>query len=300
VLQAGFIGAWGEWHSSTNDLLDFDDRQAVTDALLDALPSSRMIQIRYPYRASDLFPTPPDSGTAFGGSDASRVGQVNDCFVSTGSDGGTFTSDDDYDYMEDVTRWTVMGGETCSIGGLSDRNDGDNAAALLERFHWDYLNRDFYARIIDKWIDQGYYDEISRRLGYRYVLQTAVAEASSQPGGTLSVELEVENEGYGKLYNPRPIELVLRNTATGDAVALLANQDARRIMPGPGTTRTVQLTVALPSDLPSGSYDLHLALPDASSRIDDDPRYAVRFANQNTWNASTGENDLDLTVDIAN
>jgi hypothetical protein len=298
VLQAGFIGAWGEWHGSTHDLLDFDARRAVTDALLDALPPSRMIQIRYPYRASDLFPTPPDSGSAFDGSDASRIGQVNDCFVSTGSDGGTFTSDDDYAYMEDVTRWTVMGGETCQIGGLSSRNDGDNAAALLERFHWDYLNRDFYTPVIDKWIDQGYYDEISRRLGYRYVLRTAIAEASGQPGGTLSIELDVENEGYGKLYNPRPIELVLRHTATGEAVALLANEDARTVLPGPGQLRTVPLTVALPSDLPSGSYDLHLALPDASSRLADDPRYAVRLANETTWNASTGENDLDLTIDV--
>jgi len=300
VLQAGFIGAWGEWHSSTNDLLDLDDRTDITNALLDAMDASRMIQIRYPYRARDMFPNPPTASTAFDGSDASRVGQVNDCFVSTGSDGGTFVSDEDYTYMEDVTRYTVMGGETCSIGGLSDRNDGDNAAELLERFHWDYLNRDFYTAIIDKWIDQGYYDEISRRLGYRYVLRETISEAASQPGETLSLNVEVQNEGYGKLYNARPIELVLRPVGGGSSVTLRANDDARLVMPGPGETRVVPLTVRLPAGLATGSYELFLALPDAAATIADDPRYAVRLANEGVWNASTGENALNVAIDVNN
>ena len=298
VLQAGFIGAWGEWHNSTNDLTDFDARRAITTALLDAMDESRMIQIRYPYRARDLFPTPPTASTAFDGRDASRVGQVNDCFVSTGSDGGTFVSDADYTYMEDVTRYTVMGGETCQIAGLNDRNDGDNAAALLERFHWDYLNEDFYTPIIDKWRDQRYYDEISRRLGYRYVLRETVSEAVTQAGDTLSLNIEMQNEGYGKLYNPRPIDLVLRPADGGSSVTLRANDDARTVLPGPGETRVVSLTVRVPSTMPAGSYDVHLSLPDAATSIADDPRYAVRLANDGVWNASTGENALDIRIDV--
>jgi len=299
VLQAGFIGAWGEWHNSTNDLTDFDARQAITSALLDAMDESRMIQIRYPYRARDLFPTPPSASSAFDGSDASRVGQVNDCFVSTGSDGGTFTSDADYTYMEDVTRYTVMGGETCQIAGLNDRNDGANAADQLERFHWDYLNEDFYTPIIDKWKTQGYYDEIRRRLGYRYVLRETVAEAATQAGDTLSLNIEMQNEGYGKLYNPRPIDLVLRPVGGGSSVTLRANDDARTVLPGPGETRVVSLTVRVPSTVPAGSYDVHLSLPDAADRLADDPRYAVRLANDGVWNASTGENALDVRIDVA-
>jgi len=298
VLQAGFIGAWGEWHNSTNDLTDFDARQAITSALLDAMDESRMIQIRYPYRARDLFPTPPSASSAFDGSDASRVGQVNDCFVSTGSDGGTFTSDADYTYMEDVTRYTVMGGETCQIAGLNDRNDGANAADQLERFHWDYLNEDFYTPIIDKWKTQGYYDEIRRRLGYRYVLRETVAEAATQAGDTLSLNIEMQNEGYGKLYNPRPIDLVLRPVGGGSSVTLRANDDARTVLPGPGETRVVSLTVRVPSTVPAGSYDVHLSLPDAADRLADDPRYAVRLANDGVWNASTGENALDVRIDV--
>ena len=82
VMQAGFIGAWGEWHDSTNDLTTLTNRSKIANAILDALPSTRMIEIRTPCRANDIFPTPPDQSTAFDGSNASRVGQHNDCFLS--------------------------------------------------------------------------------------------------------------------------------------------------------------------------------------------------------------------------
>lgn len=297
VMQAGFIGAWGEWHSSTNDLLDLSDRRSVTNALLDALPSSRMIQIRYPYYARDQF-SAPSASSAFNGTDASRVGQVNDCFLSTSSDGGTFTSSADSTYMEAVSRYTVMGGETCAIAGLNSRNDGQNALVELERYHYDYLNHDFYEPIIDKWRDQGVFDEISRRLGYRYVLRETVSDATTRAGATFSLNVEVENEGFGKLYNPRPINLVFRPVGGGAPFTLRASDDARTVLPGPGETLEVPLTVRMPSNLPAGSYTVHLQMPDAASTLRNDPRYSVRFANQSIWNASTGENALNVTVDV--
>ena len=44
VLQAGFIGAWGEWHSSTNGLETDETRKAILDKLLDVLPVDRFVQ----------------------------------------------------------------------------------------------------------------------------------------------------------------------------------------------------------------------------------------------------------------
>ena len=128
VLQAGFIGAWGEWHSSTNGLLTLDNRSAIANALLGALPSSRMIQIRTPYHARDLFAL-PTATTAFGTSASARVGQVNDCFVTNSSDAGTFQSAADWSYAEAVSAYTVQGGETCDVGGLNSRNDAGSALA---------------------------------------------------------------------------------------------------------------------------------------------------------------------------
>jgi regulator of RNase E activity RraA len=48
-MEAGFIGAWGEWHSSTNGLdKSVEAKRQVVDALLDALPETRSVQLRYP------------------------------------------------------------------------------------------------------------------------------------------------------------------------------------------------------------------------------------------------------------
>jgi len=298
VLQAGFIGAWGEWHASTHDLLALDTRTAITRALLSAMDSSRMIQIRYPYRARDMFPTPPTMANAFSDSDVARVGQKNDCFVSSGNDGGTFVSDADYAYAEAVTRYTVMGGETCSLGGLNARNDGANSLAEMQRFHYDYLNHEYWTPIIDKWREQGYYDEVSRRLGYRYVLLDTTSQATAQRGQTLSLIVRVHNEGFGKLYNPRPIELVLTPVHGGASITLRGHDDARTVLPLAGETRSVALTVRLPEGTPAGEYDLHLRLPDAAASLASDPRYAIRFANNGVWNASTGSNALNLRITV--
>ncbi|HEX2999582.1 MAG TPA: DUF4874 domain-containing protein, partial [Armatimonadota bacterium] len=49
VLQAGFIGAWGEWHSSAHELeKDHAALAAVTAKLLKILPPERMTQVRVP------------------------------------------------------------------------------------------------------------------------------------------------------------------------------------------------------------------------------------------------------------
>lgn len=299
VLQAGFIGAWGEWHSSTNNLLTFDSRRAITNGLLDMLPASRMVQIRYPYRANDLYPDPVNSDNAFDGSNVSRVGQVNDCFLAGESDGGTYMNQADRDYVEAVTKFTAMGGETCAIGGLNSRNDGATALTELERYHWDYLGRDFWTPVIDKWISQGHYGEISRRLGYRYVMIDAEAEESVAAGQTYSLNLNIRNEGFGKLYNPRPLNVVLKPRSGGTPITLRAYNDARAVLPLAGETTSLPVTVQLPSALPSGVYDVHLALPDAADNLANDNRYAIRMANTNTWDASNGgTNDLNLSLTV--
>ena len=56
ALQAGFIGPWGEWHSSTHFKCSAAnvDRREILTALLAAVPE-RDVQIRYPRGKLDLF-----------------------------------------------------------------------------------------------------------------------------------------------------------------------------------------------------------------------------------------------------
>jgi hypothetical protein len=43
VAQAGFIGAWGEWHASTNDLTTPDNMRDILLRLLEILPEERLL-----------------------------------------------------------------------------------------------------------------------------------------------------------------------------------------------------------------------------------------------------------------
>jgi hypothetical protein len=90
VLQAGFIGAWGEWHSSTNDLDSDANKQTILTALLAALPPSRMAQVRTPVYKSKIFGTSLADGEAYAGTSKARTGHHTDCFLASSTDYGTY------------------------------------------------------------------------------------------------------------------------------------------------------------------------------------------------------------------
>lgn len=94
-MEAGFIGAWGEWHSSANQLIDHPERgfnassRAILFALLDALPQERMIALRYPFMKQQLFGASPlTEAQAFTGSPQARLAAHDDCFLASAPTGG--------------------------------------------------------------------------------------------------------------------------------------------------------------------------------------------------------------------
>ncbi len=51
----------------------------------------------------------------------------------------------------------------------------------MERLHIDYLDaRNYNQDVIQRWIDDGTYDEISKRLGYRFELKSADLPMAAQ------------------------------------------------------------------------------------------------------------------------
>ena len=295
VLQAGFIGAWGEWHSSTNGLDNPTARGEILAALLAAMPSTRSVQVRTPmfknaYRAGALTTT-----DAFGGSSKSRIGHHNDCFLASDSDLGTYASPVSTwrDYVAQDTQFSPMGGETCAV--YSARTNCTAAVAEMTANHWSYLNRRYYPAVITGWVNGGCDSDIRRRLGYRFVLRRVAHSSKVAPGGVLALEVDIRNRGFAAPFNYRPIDVVLSQGTSVRQVARISF-DARRLPPGLKTP--IKVNLRIPATLAAGPYTLSLRLPDASSRLSADPRYAIRMANAGTWDATTGDNVLTRSLVI--
>jgi hypothetical protein len=310
AVEAGFIGAWGEWHGSVNNLTDTGagffgnevnaSTRAIVAALLEALPGDRMIAVRTPRYKWQLIGD-VDNLTleeAFSGSDRARIGFHNDCFLASETDFGTYASGQrqaELDWLHEETHYLPHVGETCSTGEAALPYIAcENAIYEMDYNHWTSLNLSWHPDVYAFWQANGCMDEIRRRLGYRFVLKSAKAPVSVPAGGSLRLHLEISNPGFASPFNERPVEAVLRHVDSGEVHLLPLDADPRRWWSG--ETRNYPLRVDLPGEVVSGEYEVLVNLPDASLSLRNDPRYSIRFANEGTWEANTGYNNLGLRV----
>jgi len=132
--------------------------------------------------------------------------------------------------------------------------------------------------------------EIRKRLGYRFILLQAQLPDSLKPGSTFAMNFDVYNHGFASPYNPRLLEVILRDSDTHATYRLTTSVDPRFWQPE--DTVHVQITGGIPDDLPQGAYQVLLHLADPVDTLRYRPEYAIRFANQDIWEDSTGFNDL--------
>ncbi len=314
--DAGFIGPWGEWHTSSNNLLGtpnrYDEANASTrqimDKLLEVVPSNRMITLRYVRHKVDLFGKAPLTPTeAFRGTQKARVGAKNDCFLASDSDWGTYDPFDPVsiqqqkDFLHQDNLFVPQGGETCNFAADAQPYIGcPNALRELAYMRFSTLNVEFEQNVLQGWKNGGCYDEIARRFGYRFELVSANIPTSVSKSQNLVMSFDVKNTGFANPYNPRRLALILRNQTTKKIAKVVLNSSS--LTPTntmydprfwqPGTTTRVTLNHALPSRLPAGTYDLLLNLPDSSPSLVTRPEYSIHLANVGTWEASTGYNSL--------
>lgn len=303
VVQAGFIGAWGEWYYTDHfgmepTAADYANRKQVVDAILAALPTSRMVQIRTPSlkRNTYLTTTALTAAQAFSTSlPVARIGHHNDCFLASADDYGTYENvTTEYPYLEQETKFTPMGGETCKVN--EPRSGCAKALEEMQKFHWSYLNVDYHPDVIDGFEANSCLDDMERRLGYRFELVNGTYPNSANSGGTLAFTFQVKNTGFASPYNPRTAYIVLKNTVTGQLFSFPLTTNVR--LWASNTTQTVAQTLTLPSDIPSGAYKMYLNLPDAAPALSTRAEYSIRLANDATWENATGFNDLKHTINI--
>jgi hypothetical protein len=330
-VVTGFVGCWGEWHTSSNGLngegtpLEYhltDAERQILDALLESLPKERMITLRFArqkfeyFGSTDWLPIEPiTEAQAFNGSNRARVGNEEDCFICSPSHGGSYTNSrgdltEVPRFLEKENPFSLQAGEP----GAPDTTDPSvpgnpnsllaSCQASLEELsskYWSVMGLFDLASpvsVFDRWKKEGCHDEIERRLGYRYRLLKTEFPVKATRGKTLIGKLTMTNDGFANMYNSRMVELVLREQATAKVTRLKIFDDARLNMPFPGTTKTIDLNLNLPATLEPGKYDVLLALPDPMPSIHDRPEYAIQLANPNIWEAKTGFNNLGHKLEV--
>ena len=308
-LQAGFIGAWGEWHTSSNDLTVPAARTQIRDALLDALPADRFLQVRYP---PYLMAWAPQAARWGDGSAASRIGVHNDCFLASSTDVGTYsdhaaTRGRERQYVAALSRTAPFGAETCNPADAVNPTPRTNCDDILRegrQFGLTYLNDSYYRTLFHtRWQTQGCLAEVKRSMGYRFALVTLRHSAAVVAGQSGALALTLRNSGWARAYNPRAVQIVLRHRANGSVVRIpLASIDPRAWLPG--QTSQASARFAVPGATPTGAYDVLLALPDGAASLAGDVRYSVRPANADAaarrqgWDAALGAFGTGTTLNI--
>jgi hypothetical protein len=299
VLQAGFIGSWGEWYYTTNGLNNSGSRYMVLNKLLESLPASRMVQVRTPQYKREFLQrsTALTQEEAFSGQKVARIGFHNDCFLASPTDYGTYGNVEvDKAYLNKDCLYLPVGGETCPPDGVSAA-DATKAQNDMRYLRWSFLNEDYYRGVNDQWITQGGMNNIIRELGYRIQLLSAEYSAKVAPGDSFSARIILKNLGYASMYNPRLVELVLKNQASGEVYKVRLEVEPR--LWKPLVENAIEAEVGIPQDMPKGDYELYLNLPDPEEKLYSIPAYSVRLANKDVWEVNTGYNKLGVVVQVA-
>lgn len=310
-MEAGFIGYWGEWHNSSNELIQTqggnitDDARTIFLKILSIVPQERMVALRYFFHKQQIFNNydPLTAEEAFNGSDRARTGHHNDAFRYDIGDWGTYTSQDvgtvdaEKAWLSQETKYVVQGGESTGGSEVPGYDDCPGVLDDFARMHWNgmSINQPGSEEMFQKWRSQGCMEEIKRRLGYRFRLVNSNAPSTVQVDGNFSMNFQIANDGFSSPYNPREVEMILRSQG-GDEYYLPLNEDPRRWMAG--ENQTIDVAAGIPDGIMPGEYQLLLNLPDPISKLYNRPEYSIRLANQNVWEESTGYNSLLVNVTV--
>ncbi|NBE56548.1 DUF4874 domain-containing protein [Streptomyces boluensis] len=311
VWQAGFLGAWGEWHGSYYQHENYPE--AVTEimtTLVDALPPGMHTQVRYAEKRNMI------QNEAI----LDRVGFHND-YMTLGEGEWDYyvPANPQWKTYLDVTTDRMVDGEMPWDKGQSEDPyawskviPGVPTARRLQTLRYDSLSIVHNATVtVPAWrttdmteaeareallpVSDGYFRDRSGKavprsqfeylrdhLGYRVEVREA---RHTLAGGRLDAEVDVVNRGFAPPKHPRPVRLVLLDAEGRTVASADTGADWRKWRPqgraettddhGEPPVSTVRGTLTLP-EVPAGTYRLGLALPDPDF---DGAHLAVRCAN---------------------
>ena len=161
TVEAGFLGVWGEWHSYKME----HDELALLKGILDMVPESLYVQVRYPRIRNLLADAEPDNPNL------SRMGYHDDSFFGWQTalwNEGLNPGDEYWEQMRTESPYTPQGGEMfwgCQYDPeIWDPTTGALAILKYSAFHQNsfslyhsFIEDSFVHWVIDLGPDVGYY-----------------------------------------------------------------------------------------------------------------------------------------------
>lgn len=295
-LHAGFLGQWGEWHSSTWGNDNTDAHNQFLDQFINLFGKSINLQVRYPYIILDYAQYRFDSRSP---QMARRLplGLHDDEFGSNSGDGGTFLPAT-YPGAIAYTNCELI--ETAGIAAQANTLTAEMTAPytsdtlcsesyprgdfleFARRSALTSLHLGFPPEAWQQWDGSHRYHHILRSIGPHLSLDSAVIVELAQQ---LLLLVTINNTGSAAIARSRPLWLIVQRN--GQTVLQQAGgADLTGATPLAPWTVEISLGNALAEP---GDYALYLFAPDP--KLPGDARYALRFENvgvpvlESGWNA---------------
>jgi hypothetical protein len=304
ALEAGFLGTWGEWHSSTSGNDNAKIRNNTVARLMGHFGGHFPVLLRYPSHLIDYLD---------GAAPSPGLGLHDDYFASDSSDGGTWGHHSLFDKSRDtLQRFAAEIASTSMFVGEFGALDPERQSCTeldqySQRFHPQSIALGIWPTSIGATLSaNGCALQFFNKVGTRIELLNGVILGSSSKSETMRLELTFANTGYGRVIRARPVTLVLSRGEHEVARQLIPidDVDLRKLAPGAESV-TFAFDVRIPLDFSATPSSLPLVaslwIPDPAPSLAALPAYALPLNNiddngKDIFSARTGQNRIGIIM----
>ncbi len=119
-------------------------------------------------------------------------------------------------------------------------------------------------------------------LGYRLVLKESYLTETVKSGGELTVKGKIDNTGFTNISREKVTEIILSDNSNGDNMYILRTDLDANSWFG-GSSNDYEMTLTLPEDIKSGSYEVYMRIASLDQNGDTNSQSGIRFANAGSF-----------------
>lgn len=282
MVQGMLLGNWGEMHGSR--YVTRKNVQKLYTCLRSAVGENMWIAVRRPkfVRWITLDPFCKD-----------KICLFNDAILSSETDMGTYSSsewpgpgtwfdtwtrDKEIDFQRSFCLNRPNGGEV-AMAGMPFAAKTEHVPMILQTMqdmHISYMNSQYDARVFEQWKNMAMpglslwscYDEVSRRLGYRYVVKGVSVKGGDRPE---ELVISIENTGFSNFLSEGELRIQAERN-DGKKISSKVDTDVRAWYAGKVTV----LREKIPEEVKDGTWRICLCLKRSRDGRN------IRFANTGT------------------